>query len=189
MLRSLMLVLALLVSPMAAAQEVNPCANIAEATRNKTDAQVRTILATCRADGAESPVFTVEDASRWAEVSKAFAEAITETARGLGMASNEFLMTPAGLLLAVILIFTFVGQIVIGIPFSAVSVFALYKIWNRIAYQRVYEYVPVLNGWFTRRKLVKCERHSSLTEHQGAQLMVFTIILAILNLTVWVSLA
>ena len=186
MFRNLLIAAALMLVPaVSIAQEVNPCANIAEATRNKTDAQVRTILATCRADQTSEPVFTPEDASRWADATTVFAESIGKVAGELGMATNDFLKTPAGILIALILIVSFAGNVVIAMPFSVLSILFLYRVYKNTYTTVEYAYVPVLKGLFSIRKIVSREPVNKLNESQVMLLLVFTLATLILNAVVW----
>lgn len=80
MIRSLLLVTLLLFSGLAFAQTAtpNPCANIAEATRNLSQQEVSTLLETCRAPRATvvEQLANPETANKWSDAAKGFAEAI-----------------------------------------------------------------------------------------------------------------
>lgn len=156
MLRNLLILLAIFTSSVAFAQNVhNPCADIAEATRGKTSTQIETILQTCRGETTSAPVITADNAKEWSEIAQSFASAAGTAAKELGVATNDFLNSPAGYLLAAVLIFNYGGGLVIiGIPFVFLSVFMFYYAW-RLAFTKsvTYTETPVLWGfWSIRRK-------------------------------------
>ena len=156
MLRNLLILLAIFTSSFTFAQNApNPCADIAEATRGKTSTQIETILQSCREDGGVTTALTVDNAKEWSEIAQSFTSAAGTAAKELGVATNDFLNSPAGYLLAAVLVFNYGGGLVIiGIPFFFLSVFMFYYAW-RLAYTEsvTYTETPVLWGfWSIRRK-------------------------------------
>lgn len=137
MIRSILLVFALMFSFSTFAQTAtpNPCANIPEATRGKSSTEIQTILETCRADAVEVasvlPEVTPEKAAEWSDAAKGFAEAIGIAARELGIATNDFLMSPAGVLLAAILLFNYAGGAIVGFPFTIFTVLLMFWFTSR----------------------------------------------------------
>lgn len=192
MFRSLILASALmLMSATAFAQDTatpNPCANVAEATRNLGPQATETLLESCRkaaptvAEKLADPV----QADKWATVAKGFAEAIGNAAKGLGIAANDFLNSPAGYLLAAILLFNYAGGAIIGFPFTIFSMLFWWTIVRRSMIDKVeYENVPMFWGAITvRRKKVTTYQS---TDYTGAFAMITGIALIIMNIVVWVN--
>jgi hypothetical protein len=198
MFRSLILATALLFSTGALAQttaSVNPCDNIPEATKGKDSTTVNAILEACRVkDNVPNIVKQVanpETANTWASAAKGFGQAIALTAKELGVAANDFLNSPAGVLLALILLFNYAGGALLGAP---VTIFSCVFWWWVVSKLRVdsieYEFTPVLWGMFTirRRKLVKLK---SLADYDngwwGGTATLLGIGLLIMNIVVWVN--
>lgn len=103
MIRNLLIFMMLFASSMVFAQNnvPNPCADIAEATRGKTSTQIDTILQSCRGEsGLMTPTLTADNAREWADIAQAFTKAAGTVAKELGVATNDFLDSPAGYLLA-----------------------------------------------------------------------------------------
>jgi hypothetical protein len=98
------------------------------------------------------PVMSPDDVREWAGLAKEFGSAIGQTAKELGVAVNDFLRTPAGILLTVYLFWSKLGGILIGIPFVMLVWTAFFMIWNR--YRRTptaFEYRPVLFGLWQKQ--------------------------------------
>lgn len=195
MFRSILLVFALMFSATAFAQTTNvpnPCADIAETTRGKNSTEIQTILESCRAKASGAagilPELTPEKAADWSNAAKGFAEALGIAARELGIATNDFLASPAGFLLAVILLFNYAGGAIVGLPFSIFTILLMYWMSRRLMTSKVeYEMVPILWGAFQyrRKKLVQTVDHIS---EGKAMLMILTAIgICIMNLVVWVN--
>ena len=137
----------------------NPCENIAETTRDMDTTQVYNLLASCRPEKAASVVAKLSDpvaANQWADAAKGFGQALGTAAKELGIAANDFLNSPAGYLLAGILIFNYAGGAVIGLPFTIFSMFFWWYITRRSMLQsKEYVTVPMFWGMFTMRRVVK----------------------------------
>lgn len=98
------------------------------------------------------PAMSPDDVREWAGLAKEFGSAIGQTAKELGVAVNDFLRTPAGVLLTVYLFWSKLGGILIGIPFVMLVWTAFFMIWNR--YRRTpkaFEYRPVLFGLWQKQ--------------------------------------
>lgn len=192
MFRNLLFLLAIFASSMSFAQNApNPCADIAEATRGKTSTQIDTILQSCRGEsGLMTPTLTADNAQEWADIAQAFAKAAGTAAKELGVATNDFLDSPAGYLLAGVLIYNYGGGfILVGIPFALFTIL-LYLFIARAAYtaEITYTPVPVLWGfWTIRRKTRKYREY--LGESRGGFLAIIGIALALLNVAVIVNVA
>jgi hypothetical protein len=164
--KSMFLLLALmLVAIPAFAQDANPCSNIPEATRGKNADSVSTILDLCRKASAK-PALSIantaipeaEEVSEWSQAARGFAEAIGVAAKGLGIAVNEFMASPAGILLALILVLKYAGGVVIGIPFVVFTILVFTYLVRRLSISSIaYENVPMFWGMITvrRKTLVK----------------------------------
>jgi hypothetical protein len=135
----------------------NPCANIAEATRNLGSQEIATLLESCRspAKSVAEKLADPETANEWGTAAKSFAVAIGIAAKELGIATNDFLKSPAGFLLAAVLIFKFCGGILIGVPFMVFTMWFCYRTINKYR-QKDAEYVAVSYFWglYVRQKAV-----------------------------------
>lgn len=173
------------------APTVNPCENLAEATRGKNYTEVATILDACR-KGTTSVSAAIaeklpdsEEVTGWSQAAKGFAEALGVAAKQLGIAVNDFLNSPAGILLAVILLFNYAGGAIVGLPFTMFSLWLLWTLARRYSVESVeYENVPVFWGFSTmrRKRLVKM---GEISDTGQIVLVIGAIGLLILNITVW----
>lgn len=186
MFRNLLIIFTFFASSIVFAQTVpNPCADIAEATRGKTSTQIETILQSCREDGGVTTALTVDNAKEWSEIAQSFASAAGTAAKELGVATNDFLDSPAGYLLAAILIFNYGGGLLfVGIPLFIFSFFMFYYAW-RLAYTEKVEYsdVPVLWGFWSIRRNNRI-LSKTITESRGGFLAATGVVLLVLNLVV-----
>lgn len=195
MFRSILLVFALMFSTAAFAQTANvpnPCADIAEATRDKNSTEIQTILESCRTKASEAarilPQVTPEKAAEWSDAAKGFAEALGIAAKELGIATNDFLMSPAGFLLAAILLFNYAGGAIIGFPFTIFTILLMFWLIRRMVTGKIeYETVPVLWGAFQYRRKKSYQSAEYLGEGKAALLLLTALGLLILNLVVWLN--
>ena len=150
----------------AQSEKLNPCSDIAGATVGKSNAEQLALITACRTAEpektfAQSVTPTPETAMKWAEASKGFAQALGIAAKELNIAANDFLDSPAGILLASVLVWNYAGDSVMGVfgIFVALGLtFFLLPFWwyvnRRIQLKEVdYEYIPVLWGAFQRRRV------------------------------------
>lgn len=194
MLRNVILftVMMFLSVPMAYAQEAstNPCDNIAEVTRGKTQNEVSVILETCRKTEntitiGSAPV-TKEQATEWGAIAKEFAEALGIAAREMGVAVNDFLQSPAGFLLAAILVVKFAGGVVIGFPFTVFSIVCVLWLAKKVSTKEIhYEDVPMFWGAITVRrvKIIKREFNGDAS----TAVFLAAVAMLLLNFIVWVN--
>jgi hypothetical protein len=189
MIRNLLISLMFFISGAVFAQNatVNPCGDIPNATKDMTPSQIQTILETCRTGGV--PSLTVDNAKEWSEIAESFAKAAGTAAKELGVATNDFLNSPAGYLLAGVLVFNYGGGLIlIGIPFMILSFFGIKHAW-RWAYtdEIKYENVPVLWGFWTIRRATRTQREY-LGESRGFFIAAITALIAVANVVMIVNL-
>lgn len=103
-----------------------------------------------------------DDVKEWGSLAKEFGSAIGATARELGIAVNDFLATPAGILITVYLFWSKLGGIIIGIPFVITIWFAFFKIWNTFRRTpKAVEHKPVLFGLYNKKYITEYDYRDS----------------------------
>lgn len=128
--------------------------------RGKNSDQIANIRAACSAMEATAPVeepgLTPESVREWGGLTKEFGKAITETTKELGVQVNDFLTTPAGVLITVYLFWEKLGGILIGIPMLLfVWGFAIYFIRSLRRTAVEFEVKPILFGLINRKYATK----------------------------------
>lgn len=99
---------------------------------------------------------TPDDVKEWGSLAKEFGSAIGSTAKELGVAVNDFLRTPAGVLITVYLFWSKLGGIIIGIPFVIAIWFAFFKVWNTFRRTpKTFEHRPVLFGLYNKKYITE----------------------------------
>ena len=173
-------------------QPPNPCQNLPEATKDLNWQQTETLLQSCRetTSGVLQAVknVTPETASEWSRAAKGFGEALGVAAKELGIATNEFLDSPAGYLLAAILIFNYAGGAIIGVPMTLLTIAILVWLLNKCTTEVVeYETVPAFWGLFhyRRKKVVSCV--DRIGESRAMLLIIATIVALVFNWIVWAN--
>lgn len=92
------------------------------------------------------PQVSREDISEWAEISQEFAKALGIAAKEIGVSVNDFLMTPAGILTAAVLIWMVIGKLILGIIVGIVLINMV--LWfNRHMWFRGFEEVDHVPFW------------------------------------------
>lgn len=86
---------------------------------------------------AAVPQITRDDVSEWAKISQEFAKALGIAAKEVGSSVNEFLATPAGILLAATLIWMVLGKSILGIGVGFLLTYATIKLNRRFWYDRI----------------------------------------------------
>lgn len=105
---------------------------------------------------------TPNDVREWGSLAKEFGTAVGATAKELGIAVNDFLATPAGILITVYLFWSKLGGIIIGIPFVITIWFAFFKVWNTFRRTpEAFEYKPVLFGLFNKKYVTSYDYRSA----------------------------
>jgi hypothetical protein len=194
MFRSIVLAAVLMFAAVPAfAQEAapNPCADLANATKGLSSDKVATILESCRTNASTPQIVekmaNPETASKWSEAAKGFAQALGIAAKELGIAANDFLDSPAGYLLAALLLFNYAGGFIVGLPVTLITMFMVYGLLRRIWTDKVeYETVNYFWGLIPVRR-VKTRTRADFSE--GTWVMTATVLAAagILNLIVWMN--
>ena len=190
----LLLALMLVAMPAMAQTATNPCDNIAETTRGKSGPEVETILKLCRQADAK-PALSInttvlpeaEEVSEWSQAARGFAEAIGVAAKGLGIAVNDFMKSPAGVLLALILLLNYAGGVIIGVPFVMFTILVFAYMFRRATIDSIsYENVPMFWGMITvrRRTVVKM---TSIDGDSAGVLAVTGFALLLLDLIVYLN--
>lgn len=122
---------------------------------NMSDTDIINVRRACDSVKKAAPVsdsVKPDDVREWAGLAKEFGSAVGQTAKELGIAVNDFLMTPAGILITIYLFWSKLGGIIIGVPFVITVWYAFFKIWN--TFRRTpteFEHKPVLFGLFNKK--------------------------------------
>ncbi|AMQ65978.1 hypothetical protein AAY80_134 [Stenotrophomonas phage vB_SmaS-DLP_6] len=192
MLRSILLSLAFLVATPAFAQNAgpNPCANLAEATKGLSSEKTATLLESCRTSSAVPATIEKmadpDTANKWSQAAKGFAEALGIAAKELGIAANDFLDSPAGYLLAAILLFNYAGGAIVGFPFTIFTLIFWWYVNRRVLIESVeHERVPVMWGAFSIRRVKNVVYEKS--EYTAIFHLLSALALVVLNLVVWLN--
>lgn len=132
------------------------------------------------------PTVSVEKASQWGALAKEFAGAIGIAAKELGVAVNDFLDSPAGYLMAAILVLKFAGGLIVAIPFTIGSSLFLYWVLTQIRIESIeYEYRKALWGLFEYRRKLRVVTRDELPEHLQFYSLAVIVLTGIMNLAVW----
>ena len=119
----------------------------------------------CESAKGSTPISTdikPEDVREWATLAQDFGTAVGATAKELGIAVNEFLVTPAGILLTVYLFWSKLGGIIVGVPFIILIWTVYLKILSN--YRRTptdFEIRPVLWGMFNKKYPISFKTESN----------------------------
>jgi hypothetical protein len=172
MLRLIPLFITLLFAAPSFATEPQPCSDVLAMTEGKSQSDVDAILTACReqrdaAVNATTSIADPDNAAKWSVAARGIAEAIGVAARELGVATNDFLDSPAGYVVAGLLFVNFgadfsevitdLVRTLVGIPLLLVLLWYSYRSRPWYQWKREYQYVPVLWGAFSVRRLVKCD--------------------------------
>lgn len=129
-----------------------------------SDQDIINVRKACDSVKAQTPEATLkpEDVREWANLAQDFGTAVGSTARELGIAVNDFLMTPAGILLTVYLFWSKLGGIFIGIPFI-ILIWTVYLrfISNYKKTPTKFEVRPVLYGLFNKKYAIEFQTESN----------------------------
>lgn len=158
-MKKILIPLLLAFSSPAFAQTVNlDCTSINWTEQSAATEKLKTI---CNPQAAkETPAVTPEKVREWGSLGKEFSTAVVDTARELGVAVNEFLYTPVGILIAFYFLWGLIGGIIIGVPVLIFIWWLYFTICRKLVYpviDREYEFVPYLLGLISIKR-VKLER-------------------------------
>ena len=132
---------------------------------NMSDTDIINVRRACDSVKKAAPVsdsVKPDDVREWAGLAKEFGSAVGQTAKELGIAVNDFLMTPAGILITIYLFWSKLGGIIIGVPFVVTIWFAFFKVWNTFRRTPVaFEHKPVLFGLFNKKYVTEYQYRSS----------------------------
>lgn len=98
---------------------------------NMSDTDIINVRRACDSVKKAAPVsdsVKPDDVREWAGLAKEFGSAVGQTAKELGIAVNDFLMTPAGILITIYLFWSKLGGIIIGVPFLIGIWYAYYRV-------------------------------------------------------------
>lgn len=185
---AVLLILAMVATPIyAQSAQNNPCDHLAELVQSKSYADFKAIADTCTPQQKATVEKIVEnlnsnDASKWNSVIRTIGETIATTAKELGVAVNDFLKSPAGIILVLFLFFKFIGGKLLAIPTFFFMAWTWYRIIDRFTKDNVeYEYVPYLWGAFKLKRMVSYRRDSDAGTYFGIAGVIFAILWGILT--------
>ena len=110
-----------------------------------------------------------QEAEAWGELGTNMGRAMVGAAKELGVAANEFAVTPLGTVVVGITAYKIVGRDLLGVAVGSLILVLGYSIafwmfltrrWSNIQY----EYKPILWGAFERRKIVKISSDEDTTQ-------------------------
>lgn len=113
-----------------------------------------------------------KEGNKYAETATAIGKAIGDAAKGVGVAANEFLRSPAGIILVSILAIKYVGGLLFGGLVLTMLLGGFWKFIQRMMTESIeYETVPMFWGAITvrRKKLIKIS--NKVTEDQAVMLL------------------
>lgn len=143
--------------PVAEAQYQIDCSAV-DVTKLTQD-EIYTVRQACSSIPTVTEVdsLTPEAVREWANLGKEFSVAITETASGLGVAANEFLMTPLGMLIAIYFMWDFIGGILIGVPLLITLIWLYLHLRIHTSHYVTYKYEPTFFGLFNKKTISSIE--------------------------------
>lgn len=113
---------------------------------------------------------------------EATATSLSKAARELGITINEFISTPAGMLVVVVAVMSFVPKWVITLPVIMVIIYIALSRMHMIMFSFKYEYTPYFFGLLTRKKIVERTKNDDAASEIFLTFAVCA--LAILGLTI-----
>lgn len=197
MFRNLLLsaLLAFAAVPAFAQETPNPCADLANATKGLSAQATATLLDSCREKGNGIPAVVKEmadpeQANQWADAAKGIAQAIGIAAKELGIAANDFLDSPAGFVVALLLLLNYGGSVIgmfFAVPLTFLLTYVFYKMISKVWVDKAeYEFVPVLWGMFSIRR-VKSVVHNEAAEGTGFMTAVYLFAYGVGCAILWVN--
>lgn len=122
-------------------------------TRGLTDTQKAELVKQAEAmkQAAESPVAIEDKAEKWVNIGKQFGEMVGGAAKEIGIAANEFLKTPVGIMTAGLIVFHYAGGPIIHVALGTLILFvgiAVLSFCNRRWTGWKIEYDETKTNWF-----------------------------------------
>lgn len=184
-----MLVLAMAVSPVFAqsASSNNPCDHLAELVQSKSYADFKAIADSCTPQQKATVAKIIDtmndgDVSKWNSVIRTVGETIATTAKELGVAVNDFLKSPAGIILLIFLFFKFIGGKLLIAPILFMMAWLWYSIVNRFTKDNVkYEMVPYFWGAIKIKRMVSYQRDIDAGTYFAFSGVIFAILWGIIT--------
>lgn len=129
-------------------------------------AEVIQIIA-ARSASSVSPKVTVDNVDKWVDISAKLGKGLAATARELGIAANEFAVSPLGRLATVLIIWNMMGSMIVhvfgGLLIWGVGFLSLRYIVNR-AYPTEITYDPEKRDRFGRAVVLNVKREELTSE-------------------------
>ena len=91
------------------------------------------------------------------------ATSLSKAARELGITINDFISTPAGMLVVVVAVLSFVPNWVIVLPVIMVIIYIALTRMTSIMFTVKYEYTPYFFGLLTRKKIVERTKNTDVS--------------------------
>ena len=150
-------------------------------------AQLKQQAQSMKSDPANVSAKVRQEAEAWSELGANMGKAMVGAAREVGVAANEFAVTPLGTVVVGLTAYKIVGRDFLGVIVGSFIMLFGYSIafwmfltrrWSNIQY----EYKPILWGAFERRKIVKISSDEDTTQVRvvtGAIILGVTTIIAL----------
>lgn len=165
----------------------NPCDHLAELVQTKSTADFRAIADSCTPKQKATVSKMIDDignsdATKWNSVIQTVGQTIATTAKELGVAVNDFLKSPAGIILVIFLFFKFIGGKLLSAPLLFCIAWVWYKTVDHFTKDDVeYEQVPYLWGAIKVRRIKSYQRDSDAPMYFGITGLVCAIVWGILT--------
>jgi hypothetical protein len=127
-------------------------------------------------------ITTIESVDKWADISLKFARALGVAAKELGIAANDFLKTPAGMLTAGVIVFQYMGGPIIHVSiglFILITGLGLLTWFARTTPRMVYTYDLTNKNWLGNHPLIGKERKALDGEIGGGILLGYAVVLVV----------
>lgn len=119
-----------LVERISGLDEVSKRAMIVQCEQTKLETQQRLVKDTIQ-DVKPTGEKVLDTMDRVSIIAKQFAEAVTTAAKGLGVAVNEFITTPAGLMTVAFIIYQMAGHTIVYLVLAGVAVAFIFRTIRR----------------------------------------------------------
>lgn len=184
-LSKVLLVATLMFSSMAMAQVEVDTKGLTETQKAELVKAAEAMKVTAKEAAVEVPV--VDTVDKWADVSLKFAKALGVAARELGIAANDFLKTPAGMMTAGVVVFQYMGGPIIHVTFGLIILIIGFGtlFWvGRRATRFEYEYDTTVKNIFGNYPL-KGKSREAISDEAATGLLIGYLLVTILS--IWVT--